>query len=83
MIPGNICQCVSPVRQDTRVVSVASLDAPSERCGRYAKSDRLEAPSSGVSVVPFGSPRNTEVFRIIVPREEGIDLRGFDTRTRK
>ncbi|CAK9080986.1 unnamed protein product [Durusdinium trenchii] len=31
-------------KEDTRVVSVASLDAPSERCGRYAKSDRLEAP---------------------------------------
>ena len=29
--------------QDTRVVSVASLDAPTSACARYAKSDRLEA----------------------------------------
>lgn len=30
--------------EDRRVVSVASLGAPSETCGRYAKSERLEAP---------------------------------------
>jgi len=31
-------------QEDTRVVSVKSLDAPSDATGRYGKSDRLEAP---------------------------------------